>query len=129
MFCAAAILSGMLSSQADRNLLLAWPATSNFKQRDARENFCFRTRICGAVSCGCLPELGHEVIGVDTNSLKVGMINDGQSPVVEDGINELITRAVKEGKLRATHDVEDAVLNSDISLISVATPSQITRRT
>lgn len=77
----------------------------------------------GAVSCGCLPELGHEVIGVDTNALKVKMINDGQSPVVEEGINELITKAVNAGKLRATHDVEDAVLNSDISLISVATPS------
>lgn len=77
----------------------------------------------GAVSCGCLPELGHEVIGVDTNILKVKMINDGQSPVVEDGINELIAKAVGEGKLRATQDVEDAVLNSDVSLISVATPS------
>jgi GDP-mannose 6-dehydrogenase len=70
-----------------------------------------------------LPELGHTVIGVDTNALKVKMINDGQSPVVEEGINELITKAVNEGKLRATHDVEDAILNSDVSLISVATPS------
>jgi GDP-mannose 6-dehydrogenase len=77
----------------------------------------------GAVSCGCLPELGHEVIGVDTNPLKVSMINDGQSPVVEEGINELIAKAVTAGKLRATHDVEDAVLHSDVSLISVATPS------
>ena len=78
----------------------------------------------GAVSCGCLPELGHEVIGVDTNPVKVQMINDGQSPVVEDGINELITAAVNTGKLRATEDMEYAVLNTDISLISVATPSK-----
>ena len=77
----------------------------------------------GAVSCGCLPELGHEVIGVDTNLLKIKMINDGQSPVVEEGINELIATAVGNGKLRATNDVEYAVLNSDVSLISVATPS------
>lgn len=77
----------------------------------------------GAVSCGCLPELGHQVIGVDTNPLKIKMINDGQSPVVEEGINELISAAVKTGKLHATHDVEHAVLNSDVSLISVATPS------
>ena len=77
----------------------------------------------GAVSCACLPELGHDVIGVDTNPLKIKMINDGQSPVVEDGINELIESAVKAGKLRATDDLEYAVLNSDISLISVATPS------
>ena len=77
----------------------------------------------GAVSCGCLPELGHEVIGVDTNPLKIKMINDGQSPVVEEGINDLIFEAVQNGKLHATNDVEYAVQNSDISLISVATPS------
>ena len=77
----------------------------------------------GAVSCGCLPELGHEVIGVDTNPLKIKMINDGQSPVVEEGINELIAAAVAAKKLHATDDVEYAVLNSEISLISVATPS------
>lgn len=77
----------------------------------------------GAVSCGCLPELGHQVIGVDTNPLKVEMINAGQSPVVEDGINELIATAVERGSLRATLDLEEAVLNTDVSLVSVATPS------
>ena len=77
----------------------------------------------GTVSCGCLTELGHHVIGVDTNPLKVRMINDGESPVVEEGITELIATAGKSGSLRATTDVEDAILNSDVSLISVATPS------
>jgi GDP-mannose 6-dehydrogenase len=77
----------------------------------------------GAVSCACLPELGHEVIGVDTNPSKVRMISDGQSPVVEEGINELIAAAVQAGQLRATDDVESAVRGSEISLISVATPS------
>jgi GDP-mannose 6-dehydrogenase len=78
----------------------------------------------GAVSCACLPELGHRVIGVDTNPIKVQMINAGESPVVEEGINELIGAAVRGGALRATHDVDDAVLNSDVSLISVATPAK-----
>ncbi len=78
----------------------------------------------GAVSCGCLPKLGHEVIGVDTQPLKVEMINAGQSPVVEEGINELIAEAVREGKLRATLDLEEAVLATDVSLVSVATPSK-----
>jgi GDP-mannose 6-dehydrogenase len=77
----------------------------------------------GAVSCACLPELGHDVIGVDTNPSKIGMINAGQSPVVEDGIDELIGAAVRAGKLRATDDVTQAVLGSQMSLISVATPS------
>ena len=77
----------------------------------------------GSVSCGCLTQLGHDVIGVDTNYAKVKMINDGLSPVVEDQIEELIRDAVAQGKLRATDDVGDAVRNSEVSLISVATPS------
>ena len=77
----------------------------------------------GAVSCACLPELGHDVVGVDISPVKVRLINSGQSPVVEAGINELIEAAVKAGKLRAIADVEEAVANSEVSLISVATPS------
>ena len=77
----------------------------------------------GAVSCACLPELGHEVVGVDINPLKVDLIASGQSPVVEEGIEELIAAAVKAGKLTATHDVAAAVRDTEISLISVATPA------
>jgi GDP-mannose 6-dehydrogenase len=77
----------------------------------------------GAVSCACLPELGHDVVGVDINPLKVELIASGQSPVVEEGIEELIAAAVKAGKLSATRDVAAAVRDTEISLISVATPS------
>lgn len=77
----------------------------------------------GAVSCACLPELGHEVVGVDINALKVELIASGQSPVVEEGIEELISAAVKAGKLTATNDVAAAVKGTEVSLISVATPS------
>ncbi len=77
----------------------------------------------GAVSCACLPELGHDVIGVDTNPVKVRLINEGQSPVVEEGIDELMRAALDAGKLRATDSAADAVRDSELSLISVATPS------
>lgn len=77
----------------------------------------------GAVSCACLPELGHEVVGVDINPLKVELIASGQSPVVEEGIEELIAAAVKAGKLTATADVARAVRDTEVSLISVATPA------
>jgi GDP-mannose 6-dehydrogenase len=77
----------------------------------------------GAVSCACLPELGHEVVGVDINPLKVELIASGQSPVVEEGIEELISAAVKAGRLTATNDVAVAVQGTEVSLISVATPS------
>jgi GDP-mannose 6-dehydrogenase len=78
----------------------------------------------GAVSCACLPELGHEVIGVDISPRKIELINQGQSPVVEEGINELIGAAVHAGKLRATDDVLGAVRETEVSLISVATPAR-----
>ena len=77
----------------------------------------------GAVSCACLPQLGHEVIGVDTNPVKVRLINEGQSPVVEEGIDELIRAAIDGGRLRATDDAVQAVRDSELSLISVATPA------
>ena len=78
----------------------------------------------GAVSAGCLAKDGHTIIGVDPNATKVGLINEGQTPVIEKDIGEIISTAVNEGRLRATQDVKEAVLNTQISLICVGTPSQ-----
>jgi len=77
----------------------------------------------GVVSCGCLAELGHEVIGVDISPEKVAMLAAGRSPIVEEEIDELIAKAVREGRLTASGDVEDAVARSDVSFVSVGTPS------
>jgi GDP-mannose 6-dehydrogenase len=79
----------------------------------------------GAVSAGCLAQDGHEVIGVDPSLPKVAMINQGQTPVIEKGIGEIIAKAVQDGKLRATTEVRTAVEGSEISLICVGTPSQL----
>jgi GDP-mannose 6-dehydrogenase len=77
----------------------------------------------GCVSAACFADRGHEIIGVDANPLKVNLINEGRSPIVEKGIGELIKRATKEQRLRATQDVNEAIDNSDISLICVGTPA------
>ncbi len=77
----------------------------------------------GAVSGACLARLGHEVVGVDVNPGKIETINAGGCPVVEDGLAELIAEACAAGRLSATDDAEAAVLGSDISLISVGTPT------
>ncbi len=79
----------------------------------------------GTVSAGCLATDGHFVIGVDPNKTKVDLINQGVSPIVEKDIGEMIAAAVKNKLLRATLDVQDAVMNSDISLVCVGTPSQL----
>jgi len=77
----------------------------------------------GAVSAACFAKEGHDVVGVDVNPTKVEIINSGKSPIVEDGINELIGEMVAAGRLRATVDVRDAIENSDVSLVCVGTPS------
>ena len=77
----------------------------------------------GCVSAACLAEEGNEVIGVDVNPTKVEIINKGKSPIIEDGINELMAKVVKAGRLSATTDSERAVNESDLSLVCVGTPS------
>jgi GDP-mannose 6-dehydrogenase len=77
----------------------------------------------GCVSAACLAETGNQVIGVDVNPTKVEIINDGRSPIVEDGVNELIATVVKAGQLVATTDSERAIRDSELSLVCVGTPS------
>jgi GDP-mannose 6-dehydrogenase len=77
----------------------------------------------GVVSCGCLAELGHEIIGVDVSAEKIAMLAGGRSPIVEETIDTLIAGAVHQGRLTATDDAVDAVHRSEVSFISVGTPS------
>ncbi|HET6608076.1 MAG TPA: nucleotide sugar dehydrogenase [Rhodopila sp.] len=77
----------------------------------------------GVVSCGCLAELGHEVIGVDVAAEKLAMLRSGRSPIVEEAIDALIADAVRQGRLTATDDVIAAVHQTDVSFVSVGTPS------
>ncbi|MFC1442678.1 nucleotide sugar dehydrogenase [Streptacidiphilus sp. N1-10] len=78
----------------------------------------------GSVSAACLAGQGHEVIGVDVSRAKVDLVNAGRTPVVEERIGELIARVVESGALRATDDVREAIMGSDVSLVCVGTPSE-----
>ena len=78
----------------------------------------------GSVSAATFADDGHTVVGVDVNPTKVEMLNAGQSPIVEPGLGELIESTVAAGRLRATTSTEEAVEASDISLVSVSTPSR-----
>jgi len=77
----------------------------------------------GSVSAACFAALGHPVIGVDVSSLKVDLINAGQSPVIEPGLEALIAEMTGLGRLKATTCVKDAVAATDLSLVCVGTPS------
>jgi GDP-mannose 6-dehydrogenase len=77
----------------------------------------------GSVSAACFASMGHRVIGVDANPSKVEMVENGRSPIVEAGMNELIAEGHRACQLHATVDPTEAVLESDISFVCVGTPS------
>ena len=78
----------------------------------------------GSVSAACFAEDGHTVVGVDVNPGKVASLNEGRSPIVEKGLEDLIRDNVANGRLRATTSTAEAVRDSDISLVCVGTPSR-----
>lgn len=77
----------------------------------------------GAVTAGCLAELGHTLIGADVQQAKVDNFNAGISPIVEPELDALLRTARDEGRLRATTNAAEAVCNSDVSIVCVGTPS------
>lgn len=77
----------------------------------------------GCVSAACLSEVGHNVVAVEPNSIKLGMINQGKSPIVEKGLQELIENGIQAGRLHATTDCLAAVNASDVAIVCVGTPS------
>lgn len=77
----------------------------------------------GAVSLACLARDGHQVIGVDVDPAKLAMLRDGITPVVEEGMVDLVREVVASGKVTVTENVREAIHGSEISLICVGTPS------
>ena len=78
----------------------------------------------GSVSAASFAADGHSVVGVDVNPDKVASLNNGRSPIVEKGLDELIRDSVANGSLRATTDTGEAVNATELSLICVGTPSR-----
>lgn len=77
----------------------------------------------GAVSMACLARDGHDVIGVDIDRTKLDLIKAGKTPVVEEGMVDLMARIAVGGHATVTTHAQLAVQESEISLICVGTPS------
>jgi GDP-mannose 6-dehydrogenase len=78
----------------------------------------------GSVSAASFAADGHRVVGVDVNPDKVASLNEGRSPIVEKGLEDLIAHTARTGALRATTTTAEAVQASDLSLVCVGTPSR-----
>ncbi|RPG75809.1 MAG: UDP-glucose/GDP-mannose dehydrogenase family protein [Euryarchaeota archaeon TMED85] len=79
------------------------------------------TGYVGLVSGVCFAEVGHDVICVDNDYTKVNKINNGESPIYEEGLSELLKKHININ-LRATTDLSKAILNTELTIIAVGTP-------
>ncbi|NTW88715.1 MAG: UDP-glucose/GDP-mannose dehydrogenase family protein [Desulfobulbaceae bacterium] len=78
----------------------------------------------GLVTGACLSEFGHRVICMDKNSVKISMLQDCQIPLYEPGLEALVAKSVKEGRLHFTTDLPLAMADAQAVFIAVGTPSQ-----
>lgn len=80
------------------------------------------TGYVGSVTGACFAEMGNTVICVDKDQEKIEQFKSGKVPLHEKGLDELVTRNLKNGTLEYTTDFEKAIKNSDIVFIAVGTP-------
>jgi len=103
----------------------ARPLTKQGQRRPAASKriSIFGLGYVGAVSLACLARDGHQVIGVDVDPVKLDLIRSRRSPILEEGIQELMRDVVESGRVTVTDDARQAVHDSEVSFICVGTPS------
>jgi UDPglucose 6-dehydrogenase len=80
------------------------------------------TGYVGLVSGTCMAEIGHEVICADIDKKKIANLKKGVMPIYELGLEELVARNVKEGRLSFTNDIKKAIQFADVVFNGVGTP-------
>jgi UDPglucose 6-dehydrogenase len=78
----------------------------------------------GLVSGACFSDFGHQVVCIDSNAEKVESLNNGEMPIHEPGLAELVARNVGQGRLSFASDLKSAVSEAEVVFIAVGTPSR-----
>lgn len=81
------------------------------------------TGYVGLVSGACFADLGNTVYCVDKDQDKIDMLNSGEIPIYEPGLNEIVKKNYLSNRLKFTTDLSKAVKFSDIVFICVGTPT------
>ncbi|MFD4908997.1 UDP-glucose dehydrogenase family protein [Kitasatospora purpeofusca] len=82
------------------------------------------TGYLGATHAAAMAELGHEVLGIDTDTHKVEALNKGQAPFVERGLDDLLAKHTTAGTLRFTASLAEAADFADVHFLGIGTPQQ-----
>jgi len=88
-------------------------------------NICvIGTGYVGLVTGSAFADLGNDVICVDKNETKISMLQRGEMPIYEPGLEEMVARNVSDHRLCFSTDIEDAIARSDVIFICVGTPAK-----
>ena len=82
------------------------------------------TGYLGAVHAACMADIGHEVLGVDSDPRKVELLRQGRPPFYEPGLDELLKDAVRGGRLSFATSLAEAARFADVHFICVGTPQR-----
>ncbi len=84
------------------------------------------TGYVGLVSGTCFAEFGVEVVCVDKDAGKIDRLKKGEIPIYEPGLDDLVAKQVKAGRLSFTTDLKEAMKGADAVFIAVGTPTRVT---
>src|SRR5689334_3790943 len=77
----------------------------------------------GLVTAACFADLGNQVVALDVDEKRVENLKKGIMPIYEPGLEELVKRNIKSGRVRFTTSYEDALKGAEFAFIAVGTPS------
>lgn len=78
----------------------------------------------GLVSGAGFAELGHEVVCIDKDREKIALLEQGQVPIYEPGLDEVLARNVKAGRMRFSSELSSAIVDAELIFIAVGTPTR-----
>ena len=76
----------------------------------------------GLVTSACLGKLGNRVVCIENDPAKLALLHAGDIPIYEEGLTDLVTRGVADGKLSFTNDLPSAVREAQVVFLCVGTP-------